>query len=77
MDVIRQFAKVKNHQLNITLPNDFEAEDVEVIIISNSKEYLIPQWQIDEVRKRSENYLKNPESATKYEDFLKEFEDEF
>jgi hypothetical protein len=55
MDVIRQFAKVKNHQLNITLPNDFEAEDVEVFIISNSKEYLIPQWQIDEVRKRSKN----------------------
>jgi hypothetical protein len=69
MDVIRQFAKVKNHQLNITLPNDFGAEDVEVIIISNSKEFLIPQWQIDEVRKRSENYLKNPESAIKYEDF--------
>ena len=59
------------------MPNDFEAEDVEVIIISNSKEYFIPQWQIDEVRERTENFINNPKSASKYEDFLKEFEDEF
>ena len=76
MEVIRRFVKVKNHQVNITLPEDFNAEEVEVIILPSSKEYQIPQWQIDEVRERTENYLKNPESATDYEDFLKELGDE-
>lgn len=76
MEAIRQFVKVKNNEINITLPLGFNSEEVEVIILSNSKEYSIPQWQMDEVRERYENYLKNPESAIKYEDFLKEFEDE-
>ena len=60
MEVIRRFVKVKNHQVNITLPEDFNAEEVEVIILPTSKEYQIPQWQIDEVRERTENSLKNP-----------------
>jgi hypothetical protein len=77
MEAIRQFVKVKNNQINITLPEFFNAEEVEVIILSkNKKEYEIPQWQIDEVRERTEKYLKNPESATDIEDFLKEIEDE-
>lgn len=76
MEAIRQFVKVKNNEINITLPLGFNYEEVELIILSNSKEYSIPQWQMDEVRVRYENYLKNPESAIKYEDFLKEFEDE-
>uniref|UniRef100_UPI00404B9B9A hypothetical protein n=1 Tax=Flavobacterium sp. TaxID=239 RepID=UPI00404B9B9A len=76
MEAIRQFVKVKNHQVNITLPDEFNAEEVEVIILKNSKEYQIPQWQIDEVRERTKNYLKNPASATSYDDFLKEIENE-
>ena len=60
MEAIRRFVKVKNHQVNITLPEDFNAEEVEVIILPSSKEYQIPQWQIDEVRERTENSLKNP-----------------
>ena len=60
MEAIRRFVKVKNHQVNITLPEDFNAEEVEVIILPTSKEYQIPQWQIDEVRERTENSLKNP-----------------
>ncbi|WP_185964841.1 hypothetical protein [Flavobacterium franklandianum] len=38
--------------------------------------YKIPQWQIDEVRERTKKYLKNPESATDIDDFLKEIENE-
>mgnify|MGYP003496073163 CR=1 FL=1 len=75
MEAIRRFVKVKNHQVNITLPEDFNAEEVEVIILSSSKEYQIPQWQIDEVRERTEKYLKNPESATDIEDFILTEED--
>jgi hypothetical protein len=41
-----------------------------------STEYVIPQWQIDEVRERTEKYLKNPKSATDIDYFLKEIENE-
>lgn len=77
MEAIRQFVKVKNHQVNITLPEDFNAEEVEVIIFAKSEnEYPIPQWQIDEVRERTEKYLKNPKNVTDIDDFLKEIENE-
>ena len=76
MEAIREIVKVTNRQVIINLPDDFNADEVEVIILPSYKEYQIPQWQIDEVRERTENYLKNPESATDYEDFLKELGDE-
>jgi hypothetical protein len=76
MDTIRKTVKVKNHKISITLPIDFNADEVEVIIMPSSANYEIPQWQIDEVRERKANYLKNPESATDIDDFLKEIENE-
>lgn len=76
MEEIRQTVKVKNHKINITLPDSFNADEVDVIIMPSSREYTIPQWQIDEVRERTEKYLKNPESATDIDDFLKELENE-
>lgn len=33
MTAIREFAKVKNHMLSIKLPDYFDFEDVEVVII--------------------------------------------
>jgi hypothetical protein len=76
MEAIRQTVKVKDHKINITLPDNFNADVVDVIIMPASTEYVIPQWQIDEVRERTEKYLKNPESATDIDDFLKEIENE-
>lgn len=77
MEAIRQTVKVKNHTISIILPDNFNADEVDVIILpSEKKEYSIPQWQIDQVRERTENYLKNPESATDIDDFLKEIENE-
>lgn len=38
MDAIRQFIEVKNHSFKVTLPNDFNAKSVEIIIIPNEKE---------------------------------------
>lgn len=76
MEAIRQTVKVKNHQINITLPEDFNADEVDVIILPSREEYQIPQWQIDEVRERTEKYLKNPENVTDIDDFLKEIENE-
>ncbi len=37
MQAIRQFVTVKNHQINITLPNDFDEREVEVIVLSKSE----------------------------------------
>ncbi len=77
MEAIRQTVKVKNHSFKITLPSDFNADEVDVIILAKEpKEYEIPQWQMDQVRERHEKYLQNPENVTDIDDFLKEFENE-
>jgi len=76
MEAIRKIVTVKNHQINITLPEDFYADEVEVIILPKQDDFEIPQWQINEVRERTERYLKNPNGVTDIEDFLKEIEDE-
>lgn len=77
MEAIRQILSVKNHSVTVILPDDFTADEVEVIILPvQNKEYKIPQWQIDEVRERTEKYLKNPQSVTDIDDFLKEIEDD-
>jgi hypothetical protein len=77
MEAIRRTIKVNNHSINIILPDNFIAEEVDVIILPvEKKEYTIPQWQIDQVRERTDKYLKNPESATNIDDFLKEIKNE-
>lgn len=76
MEAIRKIVTVKNHQINITLPEDFYADEVEVIILPKQDDFEIPQWQINEVRERTERYLKNPNNVTDIDDFLKEIEDE-
>ena len=40
MQSIRQIVEVKNHSLNIVLPNDFHANQVEVIILSVDEQPL-------------------------------------
>ena len=77
MEAIRQTVKVKDHKISITLPDDFNAEEVDVIILpSKNEEYVIPQWQMNVVNERPEKYLKNPTEATDIDDFLKEIENE-
>ncbi|MDY0089109.1 MAG: hypothetical protein RBR78_01965 [Flavobacteriaceae bacterium] len=79
MEAIRQFVKVKNGQVNVVLPDGFNAEEVEIIILPASKEYEIPQWQIGEVRRRRANFEINPESAVseaELEKLLEELENE-
>lgn len=77
MEAIRQYIKVNGRNINITLPDDFDAEEVEVIILASKKyEGEIPQWQIDQVRERTQEYLKNPSSALDFEKAMKDIEDE-
>ena len=37
MEAIRKIVTVKNNQINITLPDDFNADEVEVIILPSEK----------------------------------------
>lgn len=77
MKAIRKIVEVKNHSITVSLPDDFDAKQVEVIIFpSSTNNYDIPQWQIDKVRERTDHYLKNPEDVTNIDDFLKELENE-
>jgi hypothetical protein len=76
MEAIRQTVKVKNHKISIVLPDDFNADEVDVIILPTSKEYQIPQWQIDQVRERTSEYLKNPSIGRDFFEAMKEIEDE-
>ena len=40
MQALRQIVDVKNHSLNILLPNDFKADKVEVIVLSVEEQPL-------------------------------------
>ena len=75
METIFQTVKVKNKQILITLPDDFEGDEVDIAISDASSNFEIPQWQIDEVRKRHTEYLQNPSLATDITDFFKEIEE--
>ena len=77
MEAIRQIVTVKNNKINITLPIDFIADEVEVIILpTEKKEIAVPEWQINEVRKRTAKYLKNPSAAQDFYEAMKEIENE-
>ncbi len=55
MEAIREVVKIKNRELNLTLPLDFSSEYVEIIIFPYKKEY---------VKKEKE------EELTDFQDFL-------
>ena len=76
MEAIRKIVTVKNHQINITLPEDFNADEVEVIILPKQNDFEIPQWQIDEVRERNAAYLKNPSIGLDFDEAMKQIEDD-
>lgn len=70
MEAIRQFVKVKNHQVNITLPEDFIADEVEVIILAkNDIDFQLSESQIrlldDRVNEPESEYIKSSESLNR------------
>ena len=77
MEAIRQTVKVENHKITITLPDDFNADEVEVIVLPvQNNEYSIPQWQIDEVRERTIEYFQNPKIALDFDEAMKDLEND-
>jgi hypothetical protein len=70
MEAIRQFVKVKNHQVNIILPEDFNAEEVEVIILAkNENEFQLSEEQIklldSRINEPESEYISSTESLNK------------
>lgn len=76
MEAIRKIVKVKNSTVTFKLPADLPDGEVEVIVLFSAKEYQIPQWQVDQVRERTQKFIHNPESAMTSDDFFKEIEDD-
>jgi len=70
MEAIRQFVKVKNHQVTITLPEDFIADEVEVIILAkNEVDFYLSESQKklldDRVNEPETEYIKSTESLNR------------
>ena len=77
MEAFRKTVTVKNHKISITLPEDFSSEEVDVIILpSQNKEFNIPQWQMNQVRERSEEYHKNPSIGLNFDKAMRNIENE-
>lgn len=66
MEAIRKIVKVKNHQINITLPEDFYADEVEVIILPKQDDFELTDEMKEILDNRlnepTENYLTSEES---------------
>jgi len=77
MEAIRQYIKVNGRNISITLPDDFDADEVEVIILPSVKYASpVPEWQMEQVRERSEVYLKNPSTGLDFDVAMKDIENE-
>jgi hypothetical protein len=74
MDAIRQFVDVKNHSFQVSLPKNFKANRVEIIILPSEIEDDIPQWQKTESLRRLELYKKDPNSALDFDQVMDEIE---
>lgn len=77
MDAIRQFIEVKNQSFQVTLPDDFKASRVEVIILPSQNDAL---EILDETKKmldaRLNEYRKNPNAVADFDELLAELNNE-
>lgn len=66
MNAIRQIIEVKDHQLNISLPQDFNADKVEIIILSaDDTDFEISEQEKELIRQRVKNTL--PENLSSWD----------
>ncbi len=77
MNAIRQFVEVKNHTFTIVLPDDFDANTVEVIILPKQQNKI--EFS-DETKKlldaRLNDYAQNPDDVSPFDLLLDELEQE-
>lgn len=67
MEAIRQYIKVNGRNINITLPDDFDAEEVEVIILAKDNDDFVLTNEMknildDRLNEPRENYISAEES---------------
>lgn len=74
MNAIRQFIDVKDNSFKVTLPEGFKAKRVEVIILPSDDDFQISEETKTLIKERKAEYLKNPDEATDFDEFLDEME---
>lgn len=75
MNAIREFHTIGEDKLiTISIPDDFDATEVEVIVLPKRIDFLVVEETKKLVQERKANYLKNPDSAKNIEDLLDELE---
>lgn len=67
MEAIRQYIKVNGRNINITLPDDFDAEEVEVIILAKDNDDFVLTDEMkaildERLNEPRENYISAEES---------------
>lgn len=66
MEAIRKFIKVDGKTINITLPDDFEADEIEVIILPAGNSFQLTDDMKSELDQQlnepTENYIPSEES---------------
>ena len=69
MEAIRQYIKVNGRTINITLPDNFDADEVEVIILPKNEEiYLTDEMKLildSTLNEPTDNYISSEESIDK------------
>ncbi|MEC5157594.1 hypothetical protein [Chryseobacterium sp. MP_3.2] len=72
MNVIRQIVEVKNHKINIELPENFNADKVEIIIFPiNQDEFFISEEEKELMRERVKNT--NPTEFKKWREIREKY----
>ena len=74
MNAIRQIIEVKDRSFNVVLPEDFSAKRVEIIILPSDDEIQISKETQNLLDKRWDNYQKNPEKVSDFDEFMKQME---
>jgi hypothetical protein len=77
MNAIRQFVEVKNHTFTIVLPDDFDASNVEVIILPKQQNKIeLSDETKSLLDSRLHDYMQNPDEVNDFDLLLDELEQE-
>lgn len=77
MNAIRQFIEVKNHSFKVTLPSDFNARRVEVIILpSRDDDFELSDQTKKMLDERLESHHNNPNDVFDFDQLLEELDNE-
>ena len=77
MDYFRQIIDVKNNSFNVSLPNNFKAKKVEIIVLpSEEKDFKLSAETKKMLDERLEDYFNNKNDVEDFDKFLDELERE-